>query len=310
MKVIRGLKNVQSSFTRPAVTLGNFDGVHLGHQRIFRRVKEWARSHRGESIVYTFEPHPLKVLAPERAPGIITEFNTKVALIAEFGLDFVISEPFTIEFSRMSPNQFVEQIIHKGLGANAVFVGHNYRFGSGRGGSTATLQALGTEMGFSVEVTEAVTVGGSVVSSSAIRGLLARGEIRSVQALLGRPFSIRGTVFRGEDRGRGLGFPTANLATSQDLLPAAGVYAARVRWHDRILDGAVNIGTNPTFEGTKLTVEAHLLDFEGDLYGEQISVEFVERIREERTFSSPGALAAQIRQDVETIRNLLASEKR
>ncbi len=307
MKVIRGLKNVQSSFTRPAVTLGNFDGVHIGHQRIFRRVREWASSHGGESIVYTFEPHPLKVLAPDRAPGIITDFETKAALMAEFGLDIVISEPFTIEFSRMSPHQFAKQVIGEGLGARAVFVGHNYRFGSGRGGSTTTLQALGAEIGFTVEVIEAVTVDGSAVSSSVIRGLLTSGEIRRAQALLGRPFTIRGTVIRGEDRGRRLGFPTANLATSQDLLPASGVYAARVRRQDQILDGAVNIGTNPTFEGAELTVEAHLLDFEGDLYGESISLEFVERIREERTFSSPEALVAQIQQDVETIRTLLAS---
>ena len=308
MKVIRGLREKQQDFRHPAVTLGNFDGVHLGHQRIFHRLREWAHAHDGESIVYTFEPHPLALVAPERAPKLISDFETKMALIEACGLDVVVCEPFTTEFSRMTPTRFVEEVIRDGLGARAVFVGQNYRFGSGRGGNIATLQDLGREIGFHVGIVEAVSLGRTVVSSTMIRGLIGRGEVRRAGTLLGRPFTLRGTVVSGAFRGRTLGFPTANLDTPQDLVPAKGVYAARVVRGDRILKGAVNIGTNPTFDGDGLTNETHLLDFEGDLYGESIALEFVERIREERTYDSPEALVAQVRLDVEAIRAVLASD--
>ncbi|VAX18916.1 FMN adenylyltransferase / Riboflavin kinase [hydrothermal vent metagenome] len=308
MKIVRGLRNLTEKPVKPVITLGNFDGVHVGHKEIFLKVIEHAKNIGGTSVVYTFDPHPLKILAPERNLTLLTTFKKKMELIAACGIDMTICADFTREFARMHPRDFAKKL-KGGLDMDVVYVGHDYSFGRGKSGTIDYLKKMGAELGFDVEVVDAVNVDGERVSSSAIRSLLVDGNIRKATRFLGRYYSIAGKVVSGYHRGKTIGFPTANLDTPYELIPAIGVYAvfARVshgKWHR----GVVNIGYNPTFNRDDFIVEVHLLDHEEDIYGSEIEIYFVERLRDEQTFKNVEALKGQITKDVVRAKKILEKE--
>lgn len=310
MIVIRHLATSKHAFGASAVTIGNFDGVHRGHQEIFRRLIAAAREIGGESVAYTFDPHPMKVLRPEAAPPVITPLEKKIKLIRAQGVDVLVCERFTDAFAAQLPEDFVREVLVERLRARRLFVGYDYRFGKGRAGNIDLLRELGGRWGFTVDVTEALRVGDRIVSSTLIRDLVAEGRVEEAAEYLGRYYFFRGRVVEGQGRGRKMGFPTANLAPETEVLPAAGVYAVFVDVEGRRCEGAMNVGVNPTFgESRGLQLEVFLLDYDGDLYGKSLRVHFVERVREERRFPSVEALVEQISKDVAHIRERLKSER-
>jgi riboflavin kinase/FMN adenylyltransferase len=306
VKVIDGLNNLKQKLPYPVLTLGNFDGVHRGHQEIFRMLIERARSKKGTSVVYTFIPHPLRVIAPERAPKLISTYKDKIALIEKAGIDVIICANFTKEFAGMSAESFVEDILCGSLGVKEIFIGSNYLFGKGRRGSPALLQELGASCGFTVTIIDEIMRKNSLVSSSLIRKLIAKGNVAEASDLLGRLYSVEGIVVEGAKRGKVLlNTPTANLLTANDLLPRDGVYAVTVEIEGERYGGATNIGHNPTFEDKKFSFETHVLDFDGHLVGKTIRVYFVERIRDEMKFSNVDELGEQMKHDITQIREIL-----
>lgn len=299
MEIIQGIEQLRSPFKNPVVTLGNFDGVHLGHQRIFEKVKQEAFKMGGESVVVTFEPHPMKILLPEQCPPLLTPFKKKMMLIEQTGVDKVLCILFTGAFAELSPIEFVKSILLEKINAKKVFVGYNYRFGKGKSGDANSLKGICAQFGIEVEVVEALTVGDTIVSSSKIRELIRNGEVKKASTLLGRDYPVIGRVIEGTKRGRALGFPTANLEMTEELYPKVGIYAVRVVRRSQCFNGVANIGFNPTFEGTSVSLEVHLLNFDGEIYGEELQVNFSERIRDEIRFPSTEALIKQIRKDIE-----------
>jgi riboflavin kinase/FMN adenylyltransferase len=307
MRIVRGLKSFTERLKDPVLTLGNFDGVHLGHQAIFKKVVERARELHGTSIAFTFEPHPLKVIAPERSPRLLNTFHGKMKLFSAAGIDVVICANFTRAFADQHPDDFARTVLHEKIGAKEVYVGYDYAFGKSREGGIGSLMKMGKTFGFDVGVLEAVQVNGVVVSSSVIRDLIASGRVAEAAGLLGRYYSIEGSVVRGSHRGHTLGFPTANLRTANELLPGYGVYAVLAEVGGRSYKGATSIGVRPTFESGPLSVEVYLFDFEGDLYGKQMEVSFVQYLRSEMKFPDAQALIAQMRQDVEDAKKILST---
>ena len=247
MEIIKGIENLKRPFRNPVVTLGNFDGVHLGHQKIFQRVKEEASRIHGEAVVITFEPHPLKVLAPERFLPLLAPFRKKMMLIEKSRMDAVLCIEFSLAFSEMSPLEFIENILVEKVKVKKVVIGYNYHFGKRQKGDAQTLWDAGKVLNFDVEVVEPLKIGSTIVSSSKIRDLIQQGEIEKASTLLGRDYSIIGKVVEGSKRGQTLGFPTANTEISDELYPKAGVYAVEVEWHEQRFNGLANVGFNPTF---------------------------------------------------------------
>lgn len=310
MLVIRHLATSKHAFARSAVTIGNFDGVHRGHQEILRRVIAAAREIGGEAVAYTFDPHPLKILRPEAAPPVITPIEKKIKLIRSLGVDVLVCERFTEKFSSQSPEDFVREVLVERLRTKRLFVGYDYRFGKGRAGNIDLLRALGARWDFTVDVTEALRIDDRIVSSTLIRDLVAEGKIREAAEYLGRYYFFRGRVVEGHGRGRKMGFPTANLDADTEVLPQTGVYAVFVDLDGRRYHGAMNVGVNPTFgDGQGVQLEVFLLNYDGDLYGKSLRVHFVERVREERKFPSVAALVEQIAKDVAYIQDRLKSEQ-
>jgi riboflavin kinase/FMN adenylyltransferase len=298
------------SFFRTVVTIGNFDGVHLGHQAILTRVCRRARELGGEAVAVTFDPHPLKVLRPDAEVPMLTTPQQKVQLLADSGLQAVVVLPFTPEFAALPARDFVNRYFCERLRVREVVVGHDYCFGRGREGNIDLLKEMGRSHGFTVQVVWAVEVDGAVVSSSLIRALIRLGKVEEAAHLLGRDYAVTGRVVRGKGRGaKLLGVPTANLQPDNELLPASGIYAVQVRRGAETLAGVANIGTCPTFDNIELSLEVHLLDFQENLYGESLEVEFVARQREERRFTSLEALAAQIRRDISRAREILKAKE-
>lgn len=292
---------------RPAVAIGNFDGIHLGHQALVGAAVADARADSGTAMVLTFDPHPAKVIAPERAPRTLLTLEQRAEILAELGIDVVAVLPFDAALAALAPDAFVRDILVRGLGAKVVVVGERFRFGHARAGDAALLAQLGAQWGFRVHALPVVLLDGLPVSSSRIREALGDGDVVAAARLLGRPFFIDGRVVRGDGRGRLLGVPTANLETPNQALPANGVYAAWARI-ERAADRrpcVVNLGQRPTFEGRGSSLEAHLLGFEGDLYGASMRLWFVRRLRDERRFASAEALVEQIRRDIEDARGIL-----
>ncbi len=285
-------------FSRTVVTVGNFDGVHLGHRAILARVIHRARELDCQPVALTFDPHPAKVLNPGSNLRLLTTPAQKIALLQSAGLSVVV-QPFTREFAAIPAREFVRNYFLERLKAREVVVGHDYCFGYKREGNIELLKEMGQALGFTVQVVWAVEVDNAVVSSSLIRAMLRLGKVREANRLLGRAYGVTGQVVAGKGRGaKLLGVPTANLVSENDLLPASGIYGVWVPMGDRKLPGVANIGTCPTFDNQELTLEVHLINFSGDLYGEVLQVEFVARLREERRFPSIGDLAAQIRDDI------------
>jgi riboflavin kinase/FMN adenylyltransferase len=291
------------------ITIGNFDGVHIGHQALFHAVIEKADAIGGTSAAMTFEPHPIRVLKPNGHPPLITLYRQKVELIASTGIDVLFGVPFTLEFAAIPARQFVEELLIKRIGMRAIVVGKDYTFGRGRKGNLAMLQELGQALGFEVLVMDWIEMHHTLqgrISSTRIRKLVMAGKVAEARYLLGRHYQIRGTVATGRDRGgKLLGCPTANINLYDELCPQTGVYAVTVECLGEKFKGVANIGYSPTFDDHLFTAEVHILDFSGNLYGEDIRVNFIERIRDEKKFNSIAELSVQIQKDIQTARGLL-----
>lgn len=307
MRVIRHLERCAAPLPNVVLTLGNFDGVHLGHVAILAKARDEATARRGQLVVLTFHPHPAEVLAPDRAPQRVQSLHDRLVRFREAGVDVAVVQRFTPAFARIDAEAFVRDYLCRRLALVHAVVGHRVSFGRGRGGSVTTLTDIGRECGFSVEHLGPVQAGADAVSSTALRTALAAGEMKRVASLLGRPYRLRGRVVSGERRGRTLGFPTANLHLPGGLmLPPDGVYAAWAEMPAGRHGVALNIGVRPTFAGRRRTVEAHVLEFDGDLYGRWLVLGVVERLRGERQFTTPDALVAAIASDVRQVRDALA----
>ncbi|MBT8496095.1 MAG: bifunctional riboflavin kinase/FAD synthetase [Deltaproteobacteria bacterium] len=307
MEIFQG-HQAASGLRDPAIALGNFDGVHVGHQALLRRAAD--RAGGGDTVVYTFEPHPARVLAPKLAPPLLTSLDRKLELLDQAGASAVVVEPFTREFAGKSTSDF--HAILKAMGAKYLVVGYDFTYGSKRSGSVETLRSFASEAGLGIDVVDAVDADGLVASSTKIREFIGEGNMPGAALLLGRPHEAQGVVIRGAGRGRTIGIPTANIAPGPELLPPAGVYAVRVERPagepSASLPGAANLGVNPTFQDDgRLSLEVHILDFDEDLYGQPLRIEFIERLRGEKRFSGPDQLIAQIHQDIAKAREILAT---
>ena len=305
MIVVRSIEEFPPGLPSPVVTIGNFDGVHRGHREIFRRVRELAASREGTSVVITFEPHPLTVVTSARHISLITTAAEKEALIGSAGIDCLLAIPFTPEFARISAQEFVAGVLVSRIGVKQLIIGYDYAFGRNREGGTALLGRLGREYGFEVEVLSPIGEAGHIFSSSEIRRLVRNGEVSRVVPLLGRYFSLEGRVVHGRHRGKSLGFPTANVVTDHDLIPADGVYAVKVDLGGVIYGGAGNIGTNPTFGGGERGIEIFLFEYDGDLYGRKLRIFFIEQLRAEVAFPDADALRHAISADVARCREIV-----
>ena len=308
----RGVEAAPAGWGRSVVTIGVYDGVHRGHQRTIGHTVERARDLGVASVVVTFDPHPSEVVRPGSHPAILTEAARKAELIEALGVDVLCVIPFTLEFSHLSAETFVHDVLVEHLHATVVVVGENFRFGHKAAGDVGLLAQLGRTFGFTVEGAPLVSsdeTTETVVSSTYIRSCVDAGDVAEAARALGRPHRLEGIVVRGDQRGRELGFPTANLLVAPHAaVPADGVYAAYVRRGRSggpALKGAVSVGTNPTFSGRERRVEAYLLDFDADLYGERLALDFVARLREQRRYDGVQPLIDQIAKDVEDARAVL-----
>lgn len=287
-----------------AVTIGNFDGVHLGHQQLLKQTLEETKSKGLVSCVYTFEPPPRTLLAPQLLTPRIHTWQEKVETLLQFGVDYVVVEEFSLTFAGYSPRWFATEVLHHRLSAQSVVVGYDFRYGKARGGTVETLRNSLTDL--NVIQVPALQNDGGIVSSSRIRTLIESGEVKKAAVLLTRFHQIRGIVVSGKREGRKIGFPTANVLTSDTLIPEKGVYAVRVLVNrNKWLDGMVNLGTQPTFGGRKFQIETYIFDFDQDIYGDELTIAFVERIRSERRFESVDALQVQLRKDQARVLQIL-----
>jgi riboflavin kinase/FMN adenylyltransferase len=311
----RGLEAVPTAWGRCVVTIGVFDGVHPGHAVILERAVARARASHQPAVLVTFEPHPSEVVRPGSHPAVLTSPQRKGELVGELGIDVLCVLPFTPAFSRLTPAEFVHTVLVEKLHASAVVVGENFRFGVKGSGDVAQLGELGRQLGFVAEGVPIVAGPDDTrYSSTAIRALVAAGDVEAAASLLGRPHRLEGVVVRGDARGREIGYPTANLQlAAYAAVPADGVYAGRLLRRDgspggAVLGAAISIGTNPTFAGVERRVEAYALDFDGDLYGERVALELLTRLRDTVRYDGVDALVAQIGKDVEETRAVLAHE--
>lgn len=287
------------------VTIGNFDGVHLGHASLLAEVRRQAHALRGPAVAVTFDPHPLQLLRPAQFQPVLTTLADRVELLQGVGADHVIVLRTTPELLQLSANDFFAQVVQDRLQARALVEGINFGFGRQREGNIETLQKLCQHAGLAFTVVPPLSKNGVVVSSSRVRDALVRGDVRAASDLLGRPYRLRGIVGTGQQRGRTLGFPTANLVHPKTLVPADGVYAVRVYQANASWAGAANIGPNPTFGEQARKVEVHLIDFQGDLFGQELAVDWIDRLRDTQTFTGPSQLIEQLRLDVEQARRLV-----
>lgn len=302
----RGAENAPTGWGRCVATIGQYDGVHLGHQALVRKTVEQARARNLPSLVLTFDPHPREVLQPGAHPPILTGLKRKAELLDECGVDALCVVPFTRTFAEVSPQAFVHEILIEHLHPTKVNVGANFTFGHKAAGNVQLLAELGQQYGFEVESIGLVIEGGHQISSTYIRSCVAAGEVAEAAAALGRPHRIEGLVVRGDMRGRGIGFPTANLRPPMyTAIPGDGVYAGWLYVRGEARAAAISVGTNPTYSGQERRVESYLLDFEGDLYGEQVQVDFIERIRPMVAFADPADLIPAIEEDVQRTREVL-----
>jgi riboflavin kinase/FMN adenylyltransferase len=284
-----------------AVAIGTFDGVHRGHRALVARTIALAEANDARTVVLTFDPHPSCVLSPHAAPPMLTSIERRVELLGEAGADIVVIEPFTRELANASASAFIDDVVLHALRANAIVVGYDFSYGQGRSGTTDALRSHGNRAGIEVDIMPAVEIDGEIASSTRIRAHLAAGELARAEVLLGRRWDIDGVVVHGAKRGRGIGVPTANIKPDSDLPLRAGIYAV-------LLDGmpaVASLGTNPTFTATgALTLEVHILDWDGDLYDRRVRTTFVARLRDEAKFDTVDALVEQIRADIRTAKTL------
>jgi riboflavin kinase/FMN adenylyltransferase len=309
MEIIKDIVSLKKSYPNTVLTIGNYDGVHLGHQKILSMVGKKAEEIGGTSMVMTFDPHPVKVIAPEKNVKLLTTPEEKARLIAKMGIDILLFITFTKEFSQIAADEFISEILVKKLGIKEVIVGANYSFGKSKKGNIDLLRKRGKEFGFHATAVQDVTLHGNIVSSSSIRSLLLKGAVQDVITYLGRAYSILGTVIKGKGRGKSiLNIPTANITSPVEIAPKEGVYAVRIGYKGSIYDGVANIGKNPTFGNTDISYEVHLFGFSGDLIGESLRIYFIDRIRNERTFPDVATLEKQIREDMDIAGKILSAK--
>lgn len=298
MIVFEGASQIKEKLKNPVVTIGNFDGVHLGHQEILKKVIEKAHEIGGLSVVYTFDPHPLKVLEPDRFFPLITTREEKERVIEWVGIDVLIRERFTKDFAQLSTDEFVKNILCNQIRTKEIFIGPDYRFGRGRKGTTDLLKGLGEDCGIKIGILKNVEVDGIEVRSTMIRNYVLEGKVKEAAKFLGRCYILRGKVVRGKALLEKFGIPTANLEPEKELYPRGGIFAVKVLVQDHYAKGVMNIGTNPTFSGKGFSLEVHILDFDQDIYGSEIELIFVEKLRNEKKFEAPELLVEQIKKDI------------
>ena len=300
VKIIRALSELSQARRRVCVAIGFFDGVHLGHQQIIHQTTNDARQHEAVALIVTFDCHPNSVVAPDRTPALIYPLRRKLQVIESLGVDATLLIHFDQEFSRQSGDNFIQTLYHEAGQIRSICVGANFVFGHRRSGNVELLRKLGAELNFVVHGLAAVALDGKAVSSTRIRQAILEGELDTAGQMLGRGYSLVGNVKRGDQLGQQLGFPTANLEVSGLVLPPGGVYAAQAKVDNSFHRAVVNIGSRPTLKSPEpeLRVEAHLLDFKGDLYGQELELVFVEKLRDEQKFPSLEALRQQISRDI------------
>lgn len=302
MRLLRELAEAPEELRGGALTIGNFDGVHLGHARLIERLVARARDIGGPSVVFTFDPHPVRLLRPDRAPWPLTWTERKARLLDELGVDWTIAYPTDEALLQLSDREFFQQIVRDKLAARSMVEGPNFFFGRNRTGNIEVLSKLTAATGMQLDVVEPVVVAGTIVSSSRVRELIAAGKVDEARPLLTQPYRIRGIVTHGAGRGARIGFPTANLAGIDTLLPGMGVYGGHAYLNGDRLAAAINVGANPTFGEQELKVEVHLIDFHRPIYGEPLEVDFLTRIRDVCPFSSVDKLKQQLARDVAAAR--------
>jgi riboflavin kinase/FMN adenylyltransferase len=310
MKIIEHLEQIIEPFKNAVIAIGNFDGVHIGHQALFHEVIEKSEAIGGTSIAMTFEPHPIRVLKKNDHPPLITLYEQKAELIERTGIDVLICVPFTHEFASLTAAEFVLDLLVRKIGMKAIVVGEDYSFGKNREGNIDLLRSYAPQYGFEVIVANWIKAAKNLpqrISSTKIRELIIDGQMEQAEKMLGRHYQIRGTVVTGRDRGgRLLGIPTANINLSDELCPKTGIYAVTVECRNQHRKGVANIGYSPTFEDHQFTVEVHILDFNDTIYGEKIRVNFIRRIRDEKKFASISDLIDQIKRDIAATREIFA----
>lgn len=299
MKVIKGSESARNKLKKSVVTMGVFDGIHLGHQQLMKLCRARARRIHAKAVVYTFDPHPVRALSPQACPSLLNTTEQKLELIERLGLDVCVIEHFTKQFGHQSPKTFFRKVMVERLKAQEIIVGYDFTFGAERRGTTTTLTTLSDRFGIKVQIIDAIFKEGYLVSSTVTRKQIEEGHVDIAQLLLGRPYFIDGTVVSGDGIGQQLGFPTANLDTQNELLPALGVYATRTKIGNRHYNSVTNVGIRPTFNGKKVRIETHLLNFSRQIMGRRLRLEFLVRLRPEIKFSKPEELVAQIHRDIE-----------
>ena len=305
MEIIRGLHNLQASHRGNVVTIGNFDGVHLGHQAIITQLKKQAKKHQVPATVITFHPNPMEFFAGDKAPAKLTCFHDKMHLLEHYGVDRVVCIAFNHKLAELKPSEFIDQILLDGLHTKHLVIGDDFRFGKNRQGDFQLLQENGIQHGFEVEKTPTFLIDKQRVSSTSARQALAEPDLAKTQKLLGRTYHISGKVCHGDKRGRTIGFPTANIRLKRQIAPINGVYAVKITGLGETQYGVANLGVRPTVGDNLYLLETHLFDFTRDIYGKRINVHFEHFIRPEQKFDGLEKLVAQITQDTETAKNLL-----
>ncbi len=306
MEVVRGLPNIKDSHFGSVITIGNFDGVHRGHQAIIQQLKRKAESHQLPCTVMTFEPHPEEFFSRAHDGTRLTPFREKLELLAHYGVDRLVVVRFNQQFADLSANTFIDQVLVNGLGCKYIVIGDDFRFGKGREGDFERLIRAGRRHGFEVENTPTHTLDDERVSSTRIREALSLAKLILAEKLLGHPYYITGVVQHGDKRGRTIGFPTANIGLKQQIAPPNGVYAVRISGLDQEYTGVANIGLRPTIAGGKYLLEVHIFNFERDIYRKKLRIQLIEFIRSEQKFDGLDALQIQIQKDSETAQLILS----
>jgi riboflavin kinase/FMN adenylyltransferase len=308
MEILSPSSKALKDLRRPVVTVGSFDGIHRAHQDILREIERRAERIRGQGLVMTFDPHPRLVVDGGEAPALLTTREEKLDLLRKWRIDYTLLWPFDERTAALPAGRFVEEILHGKIGVHEMVIGHDHAFGHHREGRLQTLRNLGERFHFTVTAIEPVLYENEPVSSTRIRRRLEKGDVGAAADMLGRPYELEGSVVRGEGRGRKLRFPTANLdVPGRKLIPGDGVYAVHWKRDSDLTAGMINIGVRPTFDGTRRTLEIHVFDFQGSLYGENVRIQFIQKIRDERKFISGRSLEDQMKKDEQTARRLLAA---
>ena len=308
MELIRGLHNIRSEHHGCVLTIGKFDGIHLGHQAVLQNLLVEAKVRNLPAVVMVFEPQPEEFFAPSQAPARLSLLRDKYIALKELGVHRLLCVRFCAQFSNISAQAFISDLLVKKLGVKFLAVGDDFRFGVGRSGDFTMLNAQAYEQGFNVVSTQSFRIDNHRISSTAIRSALSQGDFSLAKAMLGRPFEVSGNVVHGEQNGRKIGFPTANILLKRQKSPLSGVFAVKIHHHENVCDGVANVGRRPTLNGTRVQLEAHLFDFHEDLYSQYLRVEFVSKIRDELKFINFDALKIQINKDAEQARRLLANQ--